>query len=163
MKMQELIRVTLQNEMDLILAHKRSMRLAELAGLSLSAQTTFATAVSEVARNTIEHGKNGCLALSVSDAADGASIAASILVPVIATVNTSDLADGTAIAITGEGTATASMAVADVADGTSITGYTTLTAQIAVNDSADGSAIQGAGQLWLPVVLTPTSWVNVNA
>jgi PAS domain S-box-containing protein len=68
MKTQELIRVTLQNEMDLILAHKRSMRLAELAGLSLSAQTTFATAVSEVSRNTIEHGKNGCLVLSVSNA-----------------------------------------------------------------------------------------------
>lgn len=66
--MQELVRVTLQNEMDLILAHKRSMRLAELAGLSLSAQTTFATAVSEVSRNTIEHGKNGCLVLSVSAA-----------------------------------------------------------------------------------------------
>ena len=66
MKIQELARVTLQNEMDLILAHRRSMRLAELAGLSLPAQTTFATAVSEVSRNTIEHGKNGCLILSVS-------------------------------------------------------------------------------------------------
>jgi PAS domain S-box-containing protein len=66
MKLHELVKVTLQNEMDLILAHKRSMRLAELTGLSLSAQTTFATAVSEVSRNTIEHGKNGCLTLSVS-------------------------------------------------------------------------------------------------
>jgi PAS domain S-box-containing protein len=63
--MHELARVTLQNEMDLILAHKRSMKLAELAGLSLSAQTTFATAVSEVSRNTIDGGKNGCLILSV--------------------------------------------------------------------------------------------------
>ncbi len=52
--------------MDLILAHRRSMRLGELVGLSLSAQTTFATAVSEVARNTIEHGKNGCLILQVN-------------------------------------------------------------------------------------------------
>ena len=68
MKLDELVRVTLQNEMDLILAHRRSMRLAELAGLSLSAQTTFATAVSEVARSTIEHGKNGCLILNVSNA-----------------------------------------------------------------------------------------------
>jgi PAS domain S-box-containing protein len=67
MKTQELARVTLQNEMDLILAHRRSMRLAELAGLSLPAQTTFATAVSEVSRNTIEHGKNGCLILSISN------------------------------------------------------------------------------------------------
>lgn len=63
--MHELARVTLDNEMDLILAHKRSMKLAEVAGLSLSAQTTFATAVSEVARNTIETGKSGCLVLGV--------------------------------------------------------------------------------------------------
>lgn len=63
--MHELARVALENEMDLILAHKRSMKLAELAGLSLSAQTTFATAVSEVARNTIENGKNGYLVLNV--------------------------------------------------------------------------------------------------
>ena len=63
--MHELARVTLQNEMDLILAHKRSMRMAELAGLSLSAQTTFATAVSEVSRHAIESEKGGCLILSV--------------------------------------------------------------------------------------------------
>jgi PAS domain S-box-containing protein len=52
--------------MDLILAHKRSMKLADIAGLSLAAQTTFATAVSEVARNTIESGKSGCLILQVA-------------------------------------------------------------------------------------------------
>lgn len=63
--MHELARVTLENEMDLILAHKRSMKLAELAGLSLSAQTTFATAVSEVSRNAIDSGKGGVLILSV--------------------------------------------------------------------------------------------------
>jgi PAS domain S-box-containing protein len=63
--MHEIAKVTLENEMDLILAHKRSMKLAEIAGLSLSAQTTFATAVSEVARNTIESGKRGCLILNV--------------------------------------------------------------------------------------------------
>ncbi|HTM93014.1 MAG TPA: ATP-binding protein [Flavisolibacter sp.] len=65
--MYDLAKVTLENEMDLVLAHKRSMKLAEIAGLSLSAQTTFATAVSEVARNTIDNGKNGCLTLGISD------------------------------------------------------------------------------------------------
>lgn len=65
--MDEIAKVALDNEMDLILAHKRSMRLAELSGLSLSAQTSFATAVSEVARNTIENGKSGSLILSVDD------------------------------------------------------------------------------------------------
>ncbi len=65
-KMHDIAKVTLQNEMDLILAHKRSMRLAELAGLSLSAQTTFATAVSEVARTCLESGKISYLILCVN-------------------------------------------------------------------------------------------------
>lgn len=65
--MHELTKVTLENEMDLILAHKRSMKLAEIAGLSLSAQTTFATAVSEVSRVTILNGQKGCLVLSVEN------------------------------------------------------------------------------------------------
>ncbi|OQP68663.1 sensor histidine kinase [Niastella populi] len=64
--MHDIAKVTLQNEMDLILAHKRSMRLAELAGLSLSAQTTFATAVSEVARTCLESGKVSYLILCVN-------------------------------------------------------------------------------------------------
>lgn len=63
--MQEIAKVSLDNEMDLILAHKRSMKLAELSGLSLSAQTSFATAVSEVARTSIEGGRRTLLFLSV--------------------------------------------------------------------------------------------------
>jgi hypothetical protein len=63
--MHELARVSLQNEMDLVLAHRRSMKLGELAELSLSAQTTFATAVSEVARTSIGAGNDGCLVLCV--------------------------------------------------------------------------------------------------
>lgn len=63
--MNELIKISLENEMDLILAHKRSMKLAEFTGLSLSAQTTFATAVSEVSRNTIENKRNGSLVLGI--------------------------------------------------------------------------------------------------
>src|SRR5690349_12848612 len=65
--MNEIAKVSLDNEMDLIIAHKRSMKLAELSGLSLSAQTSFATAVSEVARTTIENGKSGSLTLSVDE------------------------------------------------------------------------------------------------
>jgi PAS domain S-box-containing protein len=65
--MHELVRVRLENEMDLILAHKRSMKLAELAGLSLSAQTTFATAVSEISRYSIENENRSFLILSVEN------------------------------------------------------------------------------------------------
>lgn len=56
--------------MDLILAHKQSMRLLELTGASLSAQTSFATAVSEIARVAIGLGQNACLILSVSEKKD---------------------------------------------------------------------------------------------
>lgn len=61
----ELARVTLHNEMDLILAHRGAMKLAELSGLSLSAQTTFATAVSEVSRSAIDHGNHAYLLLGI--------------------------------------------------------------------------------------------------
>ena len=63
--MEDIAKVILDNEMDLVIAHKRSMKLAELVGLSLAAQTSFATAVSEVARNTIENKKRGSLVLAV--------------------------------------------------------------------------------------------------
>ena len=63
--MHEIAYVTLENEMDLILAYKKAMRLAEIAGLSLASQTTFATAVSEVSRNTISGEKTSKLVLGV--------------------------------------------------------------------------------------------------
>lgn len=50
---EEIVHIKLENEMDLILAHKRSMRLAEMCMLSLAIQTSFATAVSEIARAAI--------------------------------------------------------------------------------------------------------------
>ncbi|HET6226259.1 MAG TPA: ATP-binding protein [Bacteroidia bacterium] len=49
----EIVKIDLENELDLILTHKRSMKLAELCGLSVLTQTSFATAVSEVSRCVI--------------------------------------------------------------------------------------------------------------
>lgn len=68
--MNEIAKVALDNELDLILAHKSTMKLAELAGLSLAAQTTFATAVSEVARDAISYGIGATLTLGVSQEKD---------------------------------------------------------------------------------------------
>ncbi|HTJ14093.1 MAG TPA: ATP-binding protein [Dinghuibacter sp.] len=64
--MHEITTVLLDNEMDLILANKQSMRLAELAGLSLSAQTIFATAVSEVSRTALDQRREARLKLCTS-------------------------------------------------------------------------------------------------
>lgn len=66
----EIARVYLENEMDLILANKQCMRLCELAGMSLSAQTTFATAVSEVSRSMLDHSNDAIVILNVSDKAE---------------------------------------------------------------------------------------------
>lgn len=52
--------------MDLILAHKRAMKLCELTGFSLIAQTSIATAISEIARCAIEYGKNAELTLGIA-------------------------------------------------------------------------------------------------
>ncbi|RDI14569.1 ATP-binding protein [Flavobacterium sp. AG291] len=64
--MEEIVRINLDNEMDLIMAHKRTMKLAELCGLMLSAQTRFATAVSEIARCSIAYGENSNLKLGIT-------------------------------------------------------------------------------------------------
>src|SRR5690606_36260369 len=64
--MKEIVCVNLENDMDLILAHKRAMKLCELTGFSLIAQTSVATAISEIARCAIEHGKNAELKLGIN-------------------------------------------------------------------------------------------------
>lgn len=64
--MKEIVKINLDNEMDLILAHKRSMKIAEMCGMPLSAQTRFSTAVSEVARCSIANGKGSVLTLGIN-------------------------------------------------------------------------------------------------
>jgi signal transduction histidine kinase len=64
--MKEIIVISLENEMDLVLAHRRSMQVGEQLGLTVATQTTFATAVSEVARTAIEYTDNGKLNIVVT-------------------------------------------------------------------------------------------------
>lgn len=64
--MDVIVRVNLENEMDIVLAHKRTMKLAELTGHSLSSQTLFATAVSEISRCAIESSEQATLTLGIS-------------------------------------------------------------------------------------------------
>lgn len=69
--MKEIIRISLDNDMDLILAHKRAMKLAELCGLIMSSQTRFATAVSEIARCSIANGEDSRLVLGIESLSGG--------------------------------------------------------------------------------------------
>lgn len=69
--MKDILRINLDNEMDLILAHKRTIKLAELCGLMASSQTRFATAVSEIARCSITNGLDSYLLLGVNSLPGG--------------------------------------------------------------------------------------------
>jgi len=73
-----IINVSLENEMDLVLAHRKSMKVAEKLGLTIATQTTFATAVSEIARTVIEHTDNGQLNICVDEYKQRYSLVASI-------------------------------------------------------------------------------------
>jgi PAS domain S-box-containing protein len=64
--MKEIIQINLDNEMDLILAHKRCIKIAEMCGMPSSYQTRFSTAVSEVARCSISKGNNSLLVLGIN-------------------------------------------------------------------------------------------------
>jgi len=77
--MTDIISITLENEMDLVLAHKRSMKVAEKIGLTIATQTTFATAVSEVARTVIEHTNLGSLQLGIGGAYPRFTLSAAIV------------------------------------------------------------------------------------
>ncbi|MBC7912534.1 MAG: sensor histidine kinase [Pyrinomonadaceae bacterium] len=61
----ELISLTLENEMDLVLAQKKAVQLSESLDLRLSTQAIFATAVAELARVVIDFTDTGTLTLGV--------------------------------------------------------------------------------------------------
>src|ERR1700754_4387976 len=74
----KVISISLENEMDLVLAHRKSMKVAERLGLTIATQTTFATAVSEIARTVIEHTDNGELNICVEQYKQRYSLIASV-------------------------------------------------------------------------------------
>lgn len=74
----EIIKFDVQNEMDIVLAHRRAMQFARFAGISLSEQTRFATAVSEICRNCLEYAQSGTISFSVIKENDSFKLSADI-------------------------------------------------------------------------------------
>jgi signal transduction histidine kinase/CheY-like chemotaxis protein len=54
-----LLKLPLVSETDIVLARKRTRRIAELIGFEAQDQTRITTAASEIARNALEHAKGG--------------------------------------------------------------------------------------------------------
>lgn len=71
-----LLKVALENELDLTLAYKKSIKAAELIGLSMSTQTAFATAVSEVCREVIDKTFDGLVIIEIHNEGDRNFLAA---------------------------------------------------------------------------------------
>ncbi len=76
--MKEIVTVKLENEMDIILAHKRAMKVGELCGCSLVTQTTLATAISEIARCAVDVSRNSSLTIGIDTSGGRKFIGASV-------------------------------------------------------------------------------------
>src|SRR4051794_16201162 len=63
-----LLRLALERDTDIVLARRRTRRIAELLGYDLHAQTRITTAVSEIARNAVEHGGGGAIEFYLNSA-----------------------------------------------------------------------------------------------
>ncbi len=63
----DVVKLTLANELDVVLAYKRARQLSALTGMNLPSQTKFATAVSEMGRNVVEHVGSGTIQFSIGE------------------------------------------------------------------------------------------------
>ena len=63
--MQDIVKIRLQNELDIVLAYKRAKQLSEYTGMNISSQTKFATAVSEICLNVLEHVGEGTITFGI--------------------------------------------------------------------------------------------------
>lgn len=84
------VHVRIQNAADVVAARQQGRALAASAGFSHSNLTVIATAISEVARNIVEHAREGEVVISLVDTASktGVEIVASDQGPGIADVAT---------------------------------------------------------------------------
>lgn len=67
----EIAKIDIENEMDIVLAYRRAMQISKFTGLNISDQTRFATAVSEICRNTLEFCKKGTITFVIILLRDG--------------------------------------------------------------------------------------------
>ncbi len=62
----KITKLDITNEVDILLAHRRAMQITKFAGINISEQTRFATAISEISRNALEFCKSGEITFSIT-------------------------------------------------------------------------------------------------
>ncbi len=79
--MTEVGNITLENEMDLVLAQKRMTNVAAFLQFTVATQTTLATAVAEAVREVIDKTNQGRLIITVANQAGKFFLAAKVVLP----------------------------------------------------------------------------------
>lgn len=79
--LKEISRISLENEMDIVVAHKRMLGVAQYFSLLLSTQTTIATAVAEASRVIIDRTDEGWLSIGIDDAGGKFTLSGTISFP----------------------------------------------------------------------------------
>ncbi|MBW3544573.1 MAG: ATP-binding protein [Bacteroidetes bacterium] len=74
-----IVEVSLDRELDLVVAYKKAMQLAEISGLNFTEQTKFATAVSEICRNALAHAGGGNVSFYISQEGNSYFIEATVV------------------------------------------------------------------------------------
>ncbi len=89
--MTEISRISLENEMDIVVAHKRMLGVGQFFSLLLSTQTTIATAVAEISRVVIDRTDSGWLSIGMEKTGAGKfSLSARISFPPDTEIRLSD-------------------------------------------------------------------------
>ena len=89
--MTEISRISLENEMDIVVAHKRMLGVGQFFSLLLSTQTTIATAVAEISRVVIDRTDSGWLSITMEKTGAGKfSLSARISFPPDTEIRLSD-------------------------------------------------------------------------
>lgn len=88
--LKEISRISLENEMDIVVAHKRMLSVAQYFSLLLSTQTTIATAVAEASRAVIDKTDEGWLSIGIDDTGGKFTLSGTISFPPDTDIRSSD-------------------------------------------------------------------------
>jgi signal transduction histidine kinase len=88
--MTEISRISLENEMDIVVAHKRMLGVAQFFSLPVPTQASMATAIAEITRVVIDKTDSGWLSISMDEAGGKFSLAGIVSFPPDTEIRVSD-------------------------------------------------------------------------
>jgi len=103
MSVQPILTAALKTEQDVVHARQRARTLAAMLGFDRQDQTRIATAVSEIARNTVSYGRGGTLRFSLEGQGNDRALAASFVDQGAGIVGLTDILEGHYVSPTGMG------------------------------------------------------------